>query len=238
MSESEVRKTVTQALRGLAAEGIDGWPRQTRAQPVAETTRAEPTPAVDSSALDFVRDDLGECTRCGLHEGRNAIVFGEGNPNAPIVFVGEGPGAEEDRTGRPFVGRAGELLTKMINALGYERSEIYICNIVKCRPPGNRNPLPDEVASCLPFLERQLEAIGPHVVVTLGKPAVSTLLGRDIAITRTRGTWHEWNGIPLMPTFHPAYLLRNYTRETRQAVWDDLRAAKERADELAAIAHA
>ena len=129
-----------------------------------------------------MRADLGECTRCGLCEGRNQIVFGEGNPQADLMFVGEGPGEQEDQTGRPFVGRAGELLTKMIEA-GIEtpRSEVYICNIVKCRPPRNRNPLPDEVAACRPFLDGQITAIRPKVIVTLGKPAASLLLGRDVA---------------------------------------------------------
>jgi DNA polymerase len=179
----------------------------------------------------MIRAELGECTRCRLHAARQTIVFGEGNPEAPVVFVGEGPGAEEDRTGRPFVGRAGELLTKMIEAVGWQRGDVYICNIVKCRPPGNRDPQLDEVATCRPFLDKQLFTIRPHVIVTLGKPAASTLLGRNVAITKTRGIWQEWNGIRLMPTFHPAYLLRNYTRETRQAVWDDLRAVREQVEE-------
>jgi DNA polymerase len=158
-------------------------------------------------------------------------VFGEGNAEARVVFVGEGPGAEEDRTGRPFVGRAGELLNKIIASVGWRREDVYICNVVKCRPPGNREPQMEEVASCRPFLERQLRSIHPKVIVTLGKPATSTLLGRTVAITKMRGIWHEWEGIPLMPTYHPAYLLRSYTRETRQAVWDDLRAVRDRVEE-------
>ena len=175
-----------------------------------------------------IREDLGDCTRCGLCDTRNSIVFGEGNPEAPVVFVGEGPGEEEDRSGRPFVGRAGELLTKIIASVGWRREDVYICNIVKCRPPGNRDPRLEEVAMCQPFLERQLRAIAPVAIVTLGKPATSTLLGRAISITRVRGQWLEWSGFPVMPTFHPAYLLRNYTRETRQAVWDDLKAVRAR----------
>ena len=181
------------------------------------------------TALTELRAEIGDCTRCGLCEKRQQIVFGEGNPEAPLVFVGEGPGADEDRTGRPFVGRAGELLTRMIEALEWTRDDVYICNIVKCRPPGNRDPKLDEIATCRPFLDRQLQIIQPRVIVSLGKPATSTLLGRNVAITRMRGSWQEWNGVPLMPTYHPAYVLRQYTRETRQAVWDDLRAAKERA---------
>jgi DNA polymerase len=185
-----------------------------------------------AALLEEIRHDLGDCTRCELCETRSSIVFGEGHPAAPVVFVGEGPGAEEDRSGRPFVGRAGELLTKMIASVGWQREDVYICNIVKCRPPGNRDPRLEEVAMCQPFLERQLRAIDPVAIVTLGKPATSTLLGRPVAITRERGKWQEWKGFPVMPTFHPAYLLRNYTRDTRQAVWDDLKAVRARIDAL------
>jgi DNA polymerase len=189
-----------------------------------------PTDGPRAQLLAEIRDDLGECTRCRLHERRRHIVFGEGSPDAGVVFVGEGPGADEDRSGRPFVGRAGELLTRMIAAVGWRREDVYICNIVKCRPPENREPELDEIASCRPYLERQLLGIAPRAIVSLGKPATSTLLGRPIAITKARGIWQEWRGIPVMPTFHPAYLLRNYTRETRQAVWDDLRAVRARVD--------
>lgn len=230
---SELLTRLRHALLDLAAEGIDFVPapaaRSAAAEHVAERP-LEPGRGTSALELEAIRGDLGECTRCRLHEGRNRIVFGEGSPEAPVVFVGEGPGAEEDRTGRPFVGRAGELLTRMIRAIGWEREDVYICNIVKCRPPGNRTPQLDEVATCRPFLDRQLAAIQPRVIVTLGKPAVSTLLGRQVPITRARGIWQEWNGIPVMPTFHPAYLLRNYTREARQAVWDDLRAVRARVD--------
>ena len=187
-------------------------------------------PGDPAAGLRAIRDELGDCKRCRLCEGRKNIVFGEGSPEARVVFVGEGPGQTEDETGRPFVGRAGELLTRMIEAVGWTREQVYICNIVKCRPPQNRDPMLDEVAACRPFLDKQLGAIRPTVIVALGKPASSTLLGKPIAITRARGLWHEWNGIPVMPTYHPAYLLRNYTRETRQAVWDDLRAVRDRID--------
>lgn len=180
-------------------------------------------------SLDEVSQHLGNCQRCGLCEKRSQIVFGDGNPNADILFIGEGPGAEEDKRGIPFVGRAGELLTQMIEkGIGVPRSDVYICNIVKCRPPENRNPLPPEVAACRPFLDGQIQAIAPKVIVTLGKPAASLLLDREIAITRIRGTWHEYQGIPLMPTLHPAYVLRQYTQENRRAVWQDLKAAFER----------
>jgi len=180
--------------------------------------------------LAAVREALGECTRCRLSQGRTQIVFGDGNPHAELMFIGEGPGAEEDRRGVPFVGRAGELLTSMIEkGLGISRGEVYICNIVKCRPPENRTPLADEAATCRPFLDGQIAAVSPRVIVALGKPASSLLLGREVSITRIRGIWHEYRGIPLMPTFHPAFVLRQYTPENRRAVWSDLKAALERA---------
>ncbi len=185
--------------------------------------------------LEQVREVLGECTRCRLCEGRTQIVFGDGNPHAQLMFVGEGPGEVEDRRGLPFVGRAGELLTQMIEkGLGIRRSDVYICNVVKCRPPGNRTPRADEVAACSPFLDGQIAAVRPRVIVALGKPAASLLLGREIAITRVRGTWHEYRGIPLMPTFHPAFVLRRYTPENRRLVWEDLKAALARAQDPAA----
>jgi DNA polymerase len=186
----------------------------------------------DRPDLEEVRRVLGECTRCGLAAKRTRIVFGDGNPNADLMFVGEGPGQEEDRRGLPFVGRAGELLTQMIEkGLGISRSEVYICNIVKCRPPNNRTPFEGEVATCRPFLDGQIAAVRPKVIVALGKPAASLLLGRDVAITRLRGTWHEVGGIPLMPTLHPAYVLRQYTPENRRNVWEDLKAALEKSRE-------
>jgi DNA polymerase len=198
-----------------------------------ESTSAPNLPAFTperSVTLEQVRETLGECTRCRLCEGRTQIVFGDGNPDAELMFVGEGPGEQEDLRGIPFCGRAGELLTRMIErGLGLQRSDVYICNIVKCRPPRNRTPLADEVSSCRPFLDGQIDAVRPKVIVALGKPAASLLLGRDIAITRVRGTWHEYRGLPVMPTFHPAYVLRQYTPQNRRLVWDDLRAALERA---------
>ncbi len=238
VERAELLGQVRSALAVLLAEGVDyvSLPRVRRTDPAApelETRQGRLELALPGSdeTLEEIRADLGDCTRCPLHRNRHELVFGEGNPKAHVVFVGEGPGAEEDRTGRPFVGRAGELLTKMIQALGWQREDVYICNIVKCRPPGNRDPEAGEVGTCRPFLDRQLGAIRPRVIVTLGRPAASTLLGRPIAITKLRGVWQEWNGIPLLPTFHPAYLLRNYTLETRRAVWDDLRAVRARVDE-------
>jgi DNA polymerase len=185
-----------------------------------------------SPTLEHVREVLGECTRCRLSEGRGKLVFGDGNPNADLLFVGEGPGAEEDKRGLPFVGRAGELLTTMIEkGLEIPRSDVYICNIVKCRAPDNRTPLADEVTTCQPFLDAQIAAVKPKVIVALGKPATSLLLGREVAITRMRGTWHDYKGIPLMPTLHPAFILRQYTPENRRAVWSDLKAALARCSE-------
>jgi len=209
-------------------------------EPASETTSPaaqidlvgfEP-PWGDRPTLEAVREALGDCRRCGLCEGRTTIVFGNGNPDADLMFVGEGPGADEDRQGIPFVGRAGQLLTAMIEkGLEIPRSDVYICNIVKCRPPGNRTPLADEVASCRPFLDGQIQAVRPRVIVALGRPAASLLLGRDVSITRIRGTWQAYCGIPLMPTLHPAFVLRQYTAENRRHVWEDLKAALERARE-------
>ncbi len=175
--------------------------------------------------LTQVRDELGDCTRCKLSNGRKNIVFGSGNPNADLVFVGEGPGADEDEQGLPFVGRAGKKLTEIIEkGMNLDREkDTYICNIVKCRPPGNRDPEKEEIEACNPFLLQQLKAIQPKVVVALGKPAASTLLGRSVPITKERGTWHEYEGFKLMLTLHPAYLLRAYTVENRKAVHNDMK---------------
>jgi DNA polymerase len=167
-------------------------------------------------------NEVRGCTRCRLHERRTHTVFGEGAPDAKIFFIGEGPGENEDLSGRPFVGKAGQLLDKQIAAMGLRREEVMIANIVKCRPPGNREPAPDEVATCTPYLERQLEIVRPRVIVTLGKPAAQHMLQSKLSMSRLRGQWHEWRGIKLMPTFHPAYLLRSYTRENREMVWSDL----------------
>jgi uracil-DNA glycosylase family 4 len=187
-----------------------------------------PAPAPRSAApvegerptLDQIRRELGDCQRCKLCTGRKNIVFGAGNPRAELVFVGEGPGEQEDLKGVPFVGAAGDLLTKMIEAMGFSRDDVYICNVVKCRPPGNRNPEPDEIASCEPFLRSQLLALQPKVIVALGKFAAQTLLRDPTPITRMRGQWREYQGVKLMPTFHPAYLLRS-PAEKRKA-WEDL----------------
>jgi DNA polymerase len=223
-----------------AAQPSPAPPRATVPSPTPAPSPAPSAPVAAEAAswgpsptLDEVRAALGECTRCDLCKQRKTIVFGSGNPQADILFIGEGPGENEDQQGLPFVGRAGELLTQMIEkGIGIAREEVYICNIVKCRPPGNRNPLPPEVSACRPFLDGQIDAVHPKVIVSLGKPAASLLLGRDVAITRMRGTWQEYRGIPLMPTLHPAYVLRQYTPENRRAVWEDLKAAVARSQEL------
>ncbi len=175
-----------------------------------------------SEPLLAVRRDLAECTRCKLAGGRTNLVFGVGNPAAELMFVGEGPGADEDQQGEPFVGKAGQLLTKMIEAMGYRREEIYIANVVKCRPPGNRNPEPDEIEACEPFLRAQIAAIRPRAIVALGKFAAQTLLRDPTPITRLRGAWREYEGVRLMPTFHPAYLLRSPAEKGK--AWEDLKA--------------
>ena len=172
-------------------------------------------------ALQLIRDDIGDCQRCGLCRQRTHVVFGVGDPDARLMFVGEGPGADEDRQGEPFVGRAGQLLTKIIESMGMERKDVYIANVVKCRPPENRTPLPDEIATCSPFLFQQILAIRPRIVVCLGTPATQTILGTRDTITRLRGTFHVIDGIRVMPTFHPAYLLRNPA--AKREVWDDMK---------------
>ncbi len=163
------------------------------------------------------------CTKCRLCETRKKTAFGEGDPDAKIMFIGEGPGENEDLQGRPFVGAAGQLLDKMMLAMGLKREQVYICNIVKCRPPGNREPAPDETATCTPYLLKQIEIIRPQVIVTLGRPASQFLLQTKNSMGKMRGVWHSWRGIKLMPTYHPAYVLRDYTPKTRATVWSDLK---------------
>jgi len=175
-----------------------------------------------AQALVAIREDIGDCTRCKLHTlGRKQIVFGVGNPEADLMFVGEAPGADEDEQGIPFIGRAGQLLTKIIEAIDLKREDVYIANIIKCRPPQNRNPEPDEVATCEPFLFRQIEAIKPKIIVALGKYAAQTLLKTDAPISRLRGQLFDYRGATLIPTFHPAYLLRNPS--SKREVWEDMK---------------
>lgn len=193
------------------------------AEPIHLTTPSSLFGEVDKIKDDTllkIREDIGECTRCKLHKGRNKIVFGDGNPKARLVFVGEGPGADEDKQGIPFVGRAGKLLTQMIEAMGLQRPDVYICNVVKCRPPENRKPEEDEISTCSPYLLRQLDVIEPKVLVCLGAVAAQTLLGTTRGISQFRGDWIDWHGHKLMATYHPAYLLRNPAAKSE--VWKDL----------------
>jgi DNA polymerase len=231
MKTSPAASTRAASLFG-ASQSADEPP--TRTQPPAGLI---PAPSVEPFSAEILpgeekrkrlialdSNEVRNCTRCRLCETRKNTVFGEGSPDAKIFFIGEGPGENEDIQGRPFVGRAGEMLNKWIAAMGLGRDQTYIANIVKCRPPGNRVPMPDEVATCTPYLERQLEIIRPRVIVTLGLPALKYMMNDPkLTMGRSRGQWREWRGIKLMPTFHPAYVLRQYTDETRAAVWSDLK---------------
>jgi uracil-DNA glycosylase len=175
---------------------------------------------IEGDTLPRIREDIGDCTRCKLHKGRTKIVFGTGNPNADLMFVGEGPGRDEDLSGEPFVGRAGKLLTDMIKAMGLQREDVYIANVVKCRPPENRLPEKDEITTCSPFLMRQIDTIKPKVICTLGSCSAQTLLQTTQGISKFRGEWFDFRGAKLMPTYHPAYLLRN--PGAKPEVWKDL----------------
>lgn len=190
-----------------------------------------PPPGSGTDPLEELARTAQGCTLCRLSEQRRSVVFGEGDPRARVMFIGEGPGAEEDRTGRPFVGQAGQVLDRMIFAMGFERSEVYIANVVKCRPPGNRDPQDDEAAACAPFLDRQIELIAPSVIVALGKPAARRLTGSKKAIGALRGRWSSYRGIPLLPVFHPAYLLR--TPSAKREVWEDLKKIMQRLESTA-----
>lgn len=209
-------------------------------QPVAAPPQSFPTPSPliepgasasgpPSSSLLEILEDIGDCRRCRLHEGRNKIVFGTGNPGAKLVFVGEGPGADEDDQGLPFVGRAGQLLTQMVEGtakregIPIQREDVYICNVVKCRPPENRTPQPDEMEICGQFLYRQIQAIQPKAICALGSTAAKALLATKDGVMRLRGSWHKWNGIPLMVTYHPSYLLRPYNQNAKREAWEDLK---------------
>ncbi|MBS1767234.1 MAG: uracil-DNA glycosylase [Acidobacteria bacterium] len=199
--------------------------------PPTDPLGCPPEAAVTGAAtLVALEAAIQGCLKCPLGPGRIHFVFGEGHPDADLMFIGEGPGRDEDLQGRPFVGKAGELLDKMIGALGMARSEVYIANVVKCRPPDNRTPAPEEAAACLGYLRRQIELIQPKVIVTLGATPLRELLGVKDGITKVRGQWKRLEiggrAIPVMPTFHPAYVLRQYTQDVRRAVWGDLQAAQ------------
>lgn len=197
-----------------------GW-RRSPIPPESKTAPAPHTSAAGGESLEDLAASAAGCTLCRLSEKRKTVVFGEGNAKAGVMFIGEGPGAEEDRTGRPFVGQAGKLLDRMIFAMGFERAEVYIANVVKCRPPGNRDPNDDEVAACASYLDRQIDLIEPEVIVALGKPASRRLTGTNKPMGALRGRWSSYRGIPLMPVFHPAYLLRQ--PKLKREAWEDLK---------------
>jgi uracil-DNA glycosylase len=226
-------------LNALQESGMDGIPicmagaTPAIQQPPAATVpdsleqAAQHPAAADHSqeSLEKIRKDLGDCQRCKLGKLRKNLVFGVGNPQARLVFVGEGPGADEDLKGEPFVGEAGQVLNRIITAMDLKREDVYICNVVKCRPPGNRDPEADEIAACSPFLLRQVQSIKPEVIVALGKFASQTLLDSKESISKLRGKFRDFHGIPLMPTFHPSYLLRKQgegNMESFWQVWDDM----------------
>lgn len=239
MNDATMRSSLADHLRLCAQFGVDGvsrdpeWRRRSAEVPRA----AQPGEAVEGlppdqgapelgETLDVVRTDLGDCTRCKLHAlGRSQIVFGVGNPAASLMFIGEAPGHDEDVQGIPFVGRAGQLLTKIIEAIGLRREDVYIANVIKCRPPENRNPDPDEVASCEPFLFRQVLVIKPRVIVALGAFAAQTLLRTKDPISRLRGNVYTYGTASLIPTFHPAYLLRS--PERKRDVWEDMKKVRD-----------
>jgi uracil-DNA glycosylase family 4 len=200
-----------------------GWrdPIALPVEPSGPDTAPDSEPVTESADLEGLAKSLRNCARCRLSEKRKTIVFGEGAPNARVMFIGEGPGAEEDRTGRPFVGQAGQLLGRMIVAMGFQRGQTYIANVVKCRPPGNRDPKDDEIAACSEFLDRQVELIRPDVIVALGRFAANRLTGTDKPLGALRGRWSHYKGVPLLATYHPAYLLR--TPKDKRKVWSDLK---------------
>ncbi|HEV8628667.1 MAG TPA: uracil-DNA glycosylase, partial [Thermoanaerobaculia bacterium] len=196
-----------------------------RAEATSTAELAAPAPERAAELAQIATEALA-CTRCKLAPGRRTVVFGSGNPDADLMFIGEGPGAEEDRQGLPFVGPAGQLLTKIIGAIGLGREQVYICNVVKCRPPGNRDPQPDEVAACRGFLEAQVRLVRPRVIVALGRVAAQTLLGNDLPVGRLRGAWHQMLGVPLRVTYHPAALLRD--EGLKRPTWEDMRVVRDR----------
>ncbi|MBS1121247.1 MAG: phage polymerase-related protein [Deltaproteobacteria bacterium] len=220
---------LTRQLRGQVQRHIALGDWAAPGAPTARLPSTQPDVGFDESppaalgrrTLAQVRSELGECTRCNLHTSRKSIVFGAGAEDAPLMFIGEAPGEHEDRRGEPFVGPAGELLDKMIEAMGWTRDSIYIANILMCRPPNNRNPQPDEIASCMPFLQQKIAVIAPRVIVALGRPSTNTLLGIDAPISTLRGRFHDRHGTKVMPTFHPAYLLREPDR--KRDTWSDLK---------------
>ena len=221
-SSSEIIKTIDEiahALRNLADQGQRGF--DCSPSSLEKMANWGIVSAKLPETLQEIRHDLGDCQRCRLADDRNHIVFGSGNFKAKLIFVGEGPGFEEDQQGEPFVGPAGQLLSKIIGAIKLSRDQVYICNIVKCRPPHNRNPQPDEIKTCLPFLERQIATIRPDFICALGTIAAQALLNTAEPISKLRGRFHDYHGIKLLPTYHPAYLLRN--PDKKREVWEDMK---------------
>ncbi len=217
---SVVQKTFSSP--GLPVRAAGSPVARIPALPIAQgPSLFEAVERIEGDTLERIREDIGDCTRCRLHRHRSNIVYGVGNPKAELVFIGEGPGHDEDVQGIPFVGRAGKLLTQMIDAMGLRREDVYICNVIKCRPPENRNPEKDEIATCSPFLLRQLAVIAPKVIVCLGNIAAQTLLGTHKSISQFRGQWLDFRGSRLIATYHPAYLLRNPA--AKGEVWNDLK---------------
>lgn len=232
MSDDDVRADLAERARFLARltdVGVPWPPEGTDGEASGREPGMEPAPAPAGDAeagLRAIRDEMGDCQRCALSRGRKTIVFGQGNPRAELMFVGEAPGAEEDEQGLAFVGRAGKLLTDIIEkGLRMRREDVWIGNVIKCRPPQNRNPEPDEILACQPFLEAQIRAINPRVIVALGKFSAHWLLKTAVPITRLRGQLGEWEGIPAMPTYHPAYLLRN--PRAKKDLWEDMKVVLE-----------
>jgi len=235
MDKREITEGLIKAIKGYEELGFKYLPfKQDRitdllkSKPVYAVSEAQ-TPIISEpencfsldkdKALQQLREEIGDCTRCNLHKERKNVVFGEGSSGARLMFIGEGPGRDEDIQARPFVGEAGKLLTKLIEKMGMKREDVYIANIVKCRPPFNRDPEADEIATCKPFVERQAEIINPGVIMSLGRVSAQSILGMKMPISRMRGNFFSFNEIPLMPTFHPAYLLRN--PKDKWLVWDD-----------------
>ena len=226
------RELLRQVLSYYQDLGVQTLYRRAAPASASPAPASEPRTSAGGGAgasLALIREDIGDCTRCRLHERRSKIVFGSGNQQAKLVFVGEGPGADEDAQGLPFVGRAGQLLTQMIEGtaqkegIPIKREDVYICNVVKCRPPENRTPLPDEMEICGQFLTRQLLAIEPKAICVLGATAAKALLDRKEGVTKMRGNWYRWHEIPVMVSYHPSYLLRAYNQSAKREAWEDLK---------------
>jgi len=216
---NDIVEEIGNTLKFMEGLGCKGFDCSTKSLDTIEKWGSDVI--ISDETLESIRADLGNCKRCALCQKRTSIVFGAGDPKAQLVFVGEGPGYEEDKSGEPFVGAAGKLLTKIIEAIHLNRDKVYICNIIKCRPPGNRNPMPDEIKTCYPFLKRQLSVIKPDFICALGTFAAQTLLETKQPISRLRGHFHDYMGIKVMPTYHPAYLLRNANK--KREVWEDMK---------------